>query len=157
MSGGAGNDTLNGLAGNDTLDGGAGTDTLVGGTGNDTYKFGLGYGSDSITENDSTAGNTDILSFASGTARDQIWFTHTGNDLVLQIIGTTDKMTVSGWYTVGTAAYVEQIKTAAGNVLLDTKVQNLVNAMAGLTMPSTTTMSAAYHTQLDPVIAANWT
>ena len=37
LTGGAGNDTLNGLGGNDTLNGGAGADTMVGGAGNDIY------------------------------------------------------------------------------------------------------------------------
>ena len=64
-------------------------------------------------------------------------------------------MTIKDWYSGG-ARHVEQIKTATGNILLDGQVQNLVNAMAGLTIPSTTILSAAYHTQLDPVIAANW-
>lgn len=97
-----------------------------------------------------------ILSFASGTARDQIWFTQSGSDLLIRIIGTSDQMTISGWYN-GAANHVEQIKTSAGNVLVDTKVQNLVNAMAGLAFPTTTNMSSSYHAQLDSTIAANWT
>lgn len=48
--------TLTGNAGNDTLDGKASADALVGGTGNDTYKLSRGYGADTITENDATAG-----------------------------------------------------------------------------------------------------
>ena len=155
LSGGNGNDTLFGLGGNDILDGGIGTDTLTGGLGDDNYNFALGYGSDTIIENDATAGNTDILNFGAGVARDQIWFTHTGNNLVLQIIGTTDKMTIKDWYS-GNADHVEQIKTAAGDTLFDTQVQNLVNAMAGMTVPSTTTLTIAQHAVLDPVIAANW-
>ncbi len=165
LTGSSGNDTLTGnsaaqtiagAAGNDTLDGAGGTDILQGGIGNDTYKFGLGYGSDNITDNDSTAGNTDILSFAAGTARDQIWFSQSGNDLLVRIIGTTDQMTISGWYN-GSANHVEQLKTSTNNVLLDSQVQNLVNAMAGMAFPSTTTLTAQQHTQLDAVIAANWT
>lgn len=165
LTGSSGNDTLignaaaqtiAGAAGNDTLDGAGGTDVLQGGIGNDTYKFGLGYGSDTITDNDSTAGNTDILSFASGTARDQIWFSQSGSDLLVRIIGTTDQMTISGWYN-GSANHVEQLKTSANNVLLDSQVQNLVNAMAGMAFPTTTTLTAQQHAQLDSVIAANWT
>lgn len=78
------------------------------------------------------------------------------DDLILQIIGTGDRMTINGWYD-GSAAHVEQIKVSAGNLLIDAHVQNLVNAMAGLTLPTTTTLSPAYHAQLDAIIAASWT
>lgn len=42
LSGGDGNDTLQGAAGNDVLDGGGDADTLVGGEGNDTLSGGAG-------------------------------------------------------------------------------------------------------------------
>lgn len=148
---------LNGTTGSDTLAGGTGAQTLSGGTGNDTYLQVRGGGADTVVENDATSGNTDVLQFASDVARDQLWFTQSGNDLMVQIIGTTDSVTVKDWY-LGSANHTEQIKAAGGtNTLLDSQVQNLVNAMAGFAVPSTTTLSSAYHTALDPVIAANWT
>ncbi len=156
LKGMQGNDILNGGTGNDTLDGGLNNDTLIGGKGNDTYIVGRNYQSDTIVENDATAGNTDILSFGAGVARDQIWLTHTGNDLVLRIIGTSDKMTIKDWYS-GSSNQVEQIKTSTGNTLLNNKVQNLVNAMAGMAVPAYQTLSTTQHAQLDAVIAANWT
>ncbi len=52
LFGGIGNDTLNGNDGDDILDGGEGNDFLYGGMGNDTYRFGIGYGSDIIEDND---------------------------------------------------------------------------------------------------------
>ena len=52
LFGGVGNDTLNGNDGDDILDGGEGSDFLYGGLGNDTYRFGIGYGSDIIEDND---------------------------------------------------------------------------------------------------------
>ena len=88
-------------------------------------------------------------------ARDQIWVTQSRNDLLVQIIGTTDQMTVSGWYN-GAANHFEQIKTTSGNILLDSNVQNLVNAMARLAFPTTTTLTTQQHAQLDSVIATNW-
>ncbi len=148
---------LNGSMGNDTLAGGTGVQTLSGGTGNDTYLQVRGGGADTVVENDATSGNTDVLQFASDVARDQLWFTQSGNDLLVQIIGTTDSVTVKDWY-LGSANHAEQIKAAGGgNTLLDSQVQNLVNAMAGLAVPTTTTLSPSYHAQLDTVIAANWT
>jgi Ca2+-binding RTX toxin-like protein len=111
LTGNSGNNTLTGNAGNDTLDGGLGTDTLAGGTGNDTYLFGRGYGSETIQENDASSGNTDAAQFLAGIAADQLWFRHVASALEVSIIGTSDKLTVSNWYS-GAAYHVEQFKTA---------------------------------------------
>ena len=157
LVGNTGANTLSGGSGNDTLDGGAGADTLIGGTGNDTYVLGRGYGAELVQENDTTAGNTDVLSFLSGVADDQIWFRHVGNDLEVSIIGTTDKALVQNWYT-SNAYHVEQFKTSDGKTLLDSKVQDLVNAMASFAPPAIgqTTLPTSYQSSLQPVIAANW-
>lgn len=108
-------------------------------------------------KNDATAGNTDVLSFATGIANNQLWFSHTGNDLAISIIGTADKMTVQNWY-LGDQYHVEQIKTSDNKVLLDTQVEALVQAMASFTPPSMgqSALSASQQTALAPVLAANW-
>ncbi|MBP7111649.1 MAG: hypothetical protein KBA82_01475 [Nitrosomonas sp.] len=148
---------MTGAAGNDTLSGGAGADALVGGAGNDTYWLARGFGFDTITENDTTAGNTDIARFDTGIASDQLWFVKTGNNLEVSIIGTTDKFVMSNWY-LGNQYHTEQFKTSDGKTLLDSQVQNLVSAMAGFAPPAAgqNTLSAAYATALNPVITANW-
>lgn len=53
---------------------------------------------------------------------------------------------------------VERFETATGDLLLESQVQNLVNAMAAFTPPAPgqTTLPAEYAAQLNPVIAANW-
>ena len=157
LFGGADGDALYGDAGDDVLDGGAGNDTLQGGLGNDTYLFGRGDGQDRITENDNTAGNTDMLQFAAGVAADQLWFRRVGSNLEVSIIGTDDKSTISNWYS-GNSYHVEQFKTADGKVLTDTRVQALVEAMAAFSPPAAgqTTLPANYQTALTPVLAANW-
>jgi len=157
LLGNSGANTLTGNAGNDTLDGKAGADSLIGGTGNDTYWLGRGYGVDTITENDTTAGNTDVARFDTGIATDQLWFAKTGNNLNVSIIGTTDKFTLANWY-LGGQYHVEQFTTSDGKTLLDSQVQNLVTAMAAFAPPAAgqTTLSASYATALAPVIAANW-
>ena len=95
--------------------------------------------------------------FLEGVAKDQIWFQHSGNNLVVSIIGTSDQLTVQDWYR-GTQYRVEQFKTAAGEMLLASQVQNLVNAMAAFAPPAAgeTTLSDDYAAQLAPTIAANW-
>ena len=152
-----GDDTLNGGSGNDFLDGGVGNDMLTGGAGNNTYLLGTGYGNDTIIENDSTAGNTDIAQFGNGIATEQLWFSHVGNNLEVSVIGSSDKFTIQNWYS-GSAYHVEQFKTSDGKVLLDTQVDALVNAMATFTAPAAgqTTLPDSYRTTLAPVIAANW-
>jgi hypothetical protein len=88
---------------------------------------------------------------------DQIWFQHVGNDLKVSIIGTNDSATVQNWY-VGTPYQVERFLTSDGRTLLDSKVQDLVNAMASFAPPplGQTTLPATYQPALLPVIGADW-
>ncbi|WAR43265.1 calcium-binding protein [Methylomonas rapida] len=157
LNGQAGNDTLNGETGNDILNGGGGNDYLVGGAGSDVYLLGLGDGQDIVYEYDATAGNVDKISFESGIAAEQLWFRHVGSDLELSIIGTDDKTTISNWYT-GSAYHIEQFTTTDGLTLLDSQVENLVNAMADFAPPAAgqTTLPQDYQDALAPVLAANW-
>jgi Ca2+-binding RTX toxin-like protein len=149
---------LTGATGNDTLDGGSGNDTLTGGTGNDTYVMGRGYGLDTVVENDATAGHTDIAQFLGGISTDQIWFKKASNNLEVSIIGTNDNLVIKDWY-LGNAYHVEQFRTTDDIMtLLDSNVQNLVNAMASFAPPAAgqTTLPSNYQDALAGVIAANW-
>lgn len=156
LIGNTGANTLTGNAGGDTLDGGAGADTLIGGIGDDIYMVGRGYGTDLIQENDSTLGNTDVMQFMTGITMDQIWFRKSGNDLEVNISGTTDKATVQNWY-LGSQYHVEQFKTSDGKTLLDSQVQTLVTAMAGFSAPAIGpgVSPPDYQRTLLPTIAAN--
>lgn len=161
------NNSLNGSWGVDVLDGGVGADTLIGyggndtlggGTGNDTYIMGRGYAADTVIENDATAGNTDVAQFLTGVSADHIWFQKIGNNLETSIIGTSDKLVIKDWY-LGSANHVEQFKTTDGaKTLIDSNVQNLVNAMASFAPPAAgqTTLPQTYQDALAGVIAANW-
>ncbi len=143
---------------NNVLTGNSGANTLTGGLGNDTYVGSRGMGADTVVENDATAGNTDVLSFLSGVAHDQLWFLQSGNNLEVSIIGTADKAVIRDWY-VGEANRVERIRTAdGGKELLSSEVEALVTAMAGLTPPplGQTSLTVEQHAALDGVIAANW-
>ena len=150
-------DSIGGTTGSDTISGGGGNDSLSGLGGNDTYVFGLGAGADTISDYDSTAGNTDVLSVGAGVAADQLWFRRVGASLEVSIIGTGDKSTISNWYSSNTY-HIEQFKTADGKVLTDARVQALVDAMAAFSPPAAgqTTLPSSYQAELTPVIAANW-
>lgn len=156
---GTGNALSNLIIGSDganKLTGGKGDDTLYGGKGSDTYFFARGDGADTIVENDSTWFNSDVLSFSSVTSR-QLWLSHTGNDLVVSVIGTNDKVTIQDWY-LGSANHVEKIKTSDGKTLSDSKVNALVAAMASLTPPAAgqTTLPADVNASLSKVLASSW-
>ena len=121
------------------------------------YMMGRGYGGELIQENDATAGNTDVMSFLAGVTSEQIWFRHVGNCLEVSIIGTTDTALIQNWY-LGNQYHVEQFKTSDGKTLLDSKVQELVNAMAAFTPPAIgqLTLPASYQPSLLPVIGVDW-
>lgn len=157
LIGNAENNVLTGGAGNDSLDGRQGNDRLLGGTGNDTYILGRGYGGDTIVEDDSTPGNTDVALFSADIASDQLWFRKKGNDLEVIVIGTSDVFSIQDWYK-GSRYHVEQFKTGDGKTLLDSQVQNLVDAMASFSPPQAgeTVLSPDYQNAVGGVIAANW-
>jgi Ca2+-binding RTX toxin-like protein len=158
LDGGQGNDKLSGGEGDDRLIGGEGNDVLTGGKGSDIYVFARGYGSDTIDENDSTEGNADQISIGDGIDADQLWFRHVGNNLEISVIGTTDKIVVKNWY-LGSQYHVENIRVSDGAMqLLDTRVENLVQAMAAFSPPAAgqTTLPQNYHDALTTVIASNW-
>jgi len=156
LSGGAGDDILDGGTGGDTLSGGVGNDTLTGDAGNDTYQLAHGDGQDTIN-NVGEGALSDAISYASGINHDQLWFTQSGNDLLIQTIGTTDQVSVTDWYG-GAINQVASIGTADGVALTNGMVQNLVSAMAAMTPPPVgqTDLTATERATLDPVIASSW-
>jgi Ca2+-binding RTX toxin-like protein len=121
LEGGSGDDGITGGAGNDLFDGGAGNDTTSGGEGNDTFLFGKGDGQDTIGgDYDIGAGKMNVLQFKAGVLSSEVIATRSGNDLVLSIAGTADKVTASMFfYTDNVAnAYnpLQQVKFNDGTV-----------------------------------------
>ena len=155
LDGGAGNDNLSGGNGNDTLIGGTGNDVLNGGAGNDTYLFSRGFGQDSLSDYDTLAGNMDVARFDSDITSDQLWFSKSGNNLNVQVIGTDDVLTLSNWYS-SAAYHIEQFQTGDGKVLLDTQVQGMVDAMAAFSPPGAGQTTLPGYQDLEVAIAANW-
>jgi Ca2+-binding RTX toxin-like protein len=158
LTGNSGANTLTGDGGNDTLDGGAGADVLIGGVGNDTYKLGLGSGADTISNQDDV-GN-DIVTVGSGVSTDQLWFQQSGNDLVMQIVGTGDRMLFEGWYdpVSGDSGKVDRIALSSGKYLGTADVEVLRAAMSSFSPPplGQTTINASVAQALAPVLAAAW-
>ncbi|MGA4104525.1 calcium-binding protein, partial [Ralstonia nicotianae] len=116
LQGGAGNDNLYGGAGNDTLEGGAGNDYLVSNEGSDTYVFNSGWGQDTIYNYDTTAGRSDVIAFGDGIAASDIIATRSGDDLILSLRNSSDKITVQSYfYSDATGPYrIDQVHFADG-------------------------------------------
>jgi Ca2+-binding RTX toxin-like protein len=157
LSGGAGNDVLEGQGGNDTLDGGAGNDTLVGGAGNDTYVFGRGYGHDTIVQTGRMPADVEYVRFLETVGPDNLWFSRSANDLDVRILGSNDRLTVRDWFS-DSSKQVTAFQTSAGEALIASKVNQLIDAMAAFAPPSSSSSSlpANYQAALQPVLAASW-
>jgi Ca2+-binding RTX toxin-like protein len=138
------------------LSGGVGNDRIEGGTGDDLYRFARGDGQDTIIEA-SEAGSWDQLLFGEGIGIDQLWFRQEGGDLEVSLIGGDDRVSITGWYD-DPARRVESFATADGQILLDSQVQVLVDAMAAFAPPSAADggLPPSYQAQLTPVLAASW-
>ncbi|ADJ64369.1 calcium binding secreted hemolysin protein [Herbaspirillum seropedicae SmR1] len=137
-----GNELDNILVGNqdnNLLTGAKGNDTLTGQAGNDTYVFGKGDGRDLVVDQDATAGNIDTIKF-SDARQTNLWFSQVGKDLQIDVLGSTDQVTVKDWYA-GADNRVERIKTADGKTLYDSDVDKLVQAMASFDPPAATQTS----------------
>jgi len=121
INGLGGSDNLKGLAGDDTLDGGIGTDTLYGGTGNDTYIYGIGYGNDTIKENDALSGygGIDQVIFT-GLSQSDVTFqkTRNGLDLQITIIATNKILTIRNGFNPDTGYQVESFVFTDGTLTL---------------------------------------
>ncbi len=105
LGGGDGSDSLYGDEDNDTLGGGKGDDLLVGGKGNDrlegnqgddTYIFNLGDGQDTISDTNyqPLSSQNDRLIFGSGIKQEDLMFTGAGNNLIISLKGTDDKINI---------------------------------------------------------------
>ncbi|MCP1602208.1 calcium-binding protein [Pseudomonas citronellolis] len=118
LDGGIGNDTLYGDAGNDTLVGGAGNDYLHGGDGSDVYRFERGWGQDRIDNYDRNTGKTDAIELGSDISADDIQLWRNGNDLVLSLKDSDDRITISNYlYNDGNNDFrLEEIRFADGAV-----------------------------------------
>ena len=157
LLGGTGADTLNGGSGNDTLIGGTGDDTLDGGYGDDVYVFGAGAGHDIITQYDPSAASsyTDTLRFED-INYNELWFGQEGNDLLINVVGTEDQVTVAHWFS--SSVYQVDVLETEGFALDNDKVQQLVIAMSAFDVPQGVggVITQEIENELRPILASTW-
>lgn len=135
LLGGEGYDRLSGGAGDDVLDGGAGNDWLSGDGGNDVYLFGRGDGQDTINNYsyNPDVGKTDAVQFDSDILSSDVTLSRAGNNLDIELVGSTDKLTVSNYFLGDalTGTYrIEELRFADGTVWTvdDVKQQTLTTS-----------------------------
>ena len=122
--------------------------TETGTSGNDTYQFARNAGTETITKNATSGlGKNGELDLATGIANNQLWFEQKGNDLQVDILGTTDHVTVKGWYSSDNAKF-QAIKTADGNILD-------INAQFNLLVQNLATFAAS-HSAFNPTTATSF-
>ena len=93
----------------------------------------------------------------SGIRHDQLWFSQVGNDLSIEVIGTSDEAVIENWY-VSSDHQIEKFQSGDGLTLLNTQVDQLVQAMAAFPAPASgkLDLSPELQSQLEPVLTVNW-
>ena len=92
-----GADKIDAGAGSDRIDGGSGNDTLIGDAGNDTYLLAYNSGRDTIIES-GDAGSTNTIQLDGGVAFAMLRSSRSGNDLRIDVDGTSDGVLVKDFY-----------------------------------------------------------
>lgn len=147
---GTGNTSNNILAGNGA------NNTLSGLGGNDTFLYSRGGGQDRVIDN---SGASDILAFGATINPLDLVLTRQVNDLRLAIHGSTDSVTIQNWYTSPTTNQIEDLQAGNGQHLLNTKVDQLIQAMAAFGQQTGLTWDQAIDQRpqdVQTVLAANW-
>ncbi len=108
-------------------------------TSSDTYRWGLGMGTDPITDK---GGSLDHVDLFAGITKAQLKFVQNASNLELSVIGQTDKLVISNWYT-SSANQIEEFRLSDGSKGLASEVQSLISAMAAFSAPADGMMTAA--------------
>jgi len=138
---------------------------MTGAGGYDTYKFEEVTGrTNQLTINNGTGGNgaSGELDFGAGLTAQNLWLVQSGQDLVIDVLGTNDSVTVKNWFLANqTSSQLSEIKLSDGTEI-DAGVSTLVNAMAtysaghGTFNPTAANTTMPSDTTLQNAITANW-
>jgi len=158
-------DTLVGSSTNKTLVGtsgaanvfqlGAGGDSVTFGKGgSNTVDFSKGDGAATVTLN----GGVGTIQFEGSITDQNLWFARSGTNLVIDVLGSSDHLTVTGFFNYP-ATTLSEIK--AGGLELDSQLNNLISAMASFSKsnPSFNPVTATQlpsNAALQNEIAAAW-
>jgi hypothetical protein len=151
-----------GQIGNDIILATGSNETLIGSGGYDTYRVGTNFGHTTINNlaSDGVTTARGEIDFGAGITGQKLWFLQNGNDLQVDLMGTTDHLTVAGWYAGNARAQTQSFDTADG-LKLDSQVAQLVSAMASFSSANpgfdpTTATQVPNDPALQGVVAAAW-
>ena len=87
---------------------------------------------------------------------DQLWFSQSGQNLVVDVLGSPESLTVQGWFN-GATNQVDSF-SANGLTLSNSGVAHLVQAMAAYPAPSAgqTSYTAQEQQTLIPLVTSSW-
>ena len=133
------------------------SNTTINGGGTEIYHFASAFGLDVINNGSGSTANGKI-SFDGTETNQKLWFIKSGNDLLIDLLGTNDQVKVAGWYV---SAGKQVASITAGGKILDTQVAQLVNAMATYqtghsSFNPTATSTMPTDTTLQNAITAAW-
>jgi hypothetical protein len=157
QTGTTGNDTISAAAGA-VVDGRGGNDVITG-AGKDTYIYRAGYGNLTINNGGGTAANG-ALDFGPGITEQDLWFSQTGNNLDINMLGSKNQIALDNWFGGNKAAQLSEIISYDG-LEIDTGLNKLIAAMAAFETgdsgfnPETAQLMPT-NTALDAAIATAW-
>ncbi|HET6787017.1 MAG TPA: calcium-binding protein, partial [Aquabacterium sp.] len=105
------------------------TDQMQGGAGNDQYFAYGAFGNDVIAD---SAGQADALHFVTAT-RNHLWLSQLGNDLKIAELGSSNSITIQGWFSASGNQLETIVDDTSGYTLNASAVSGLVSAMAQFT------------------------
>ncbi|WP_084462338.1 calcium-binding protein [Bradyrhizobium sp. WSM1417] len=105
---------------------GTGAEMVYGGARSNVYQITTSTGQAQINLS-SAAGSTNEVDFLSGITDQNLWFEQSGNDLKIDLLGTTTNTTISNWFS-GSAGALQEI--TAGGLKIDSQISQLVQAMS---------------------------
>jgi hypothetical protein len=163
---GASNSSISGSGfGSNTFELGAGSESFTGGTksnggnGNNAYLASANTGQATINPNEAS-GTMNELDFTGGISDQNLWFIQSGNNLKIDLLGTSTSVTVNGWFS-SSSNQLQEI--TAGGLKIDSQISQLVQAMAtysannpGFDPTASGVSSVPHDTNLQTTLGAAW-
>ncbi|WP_044592760.1 hypothetical protein [Bradyrhizobium sp. LTSPM299] len=138
---------------------GDGAEIANGGARSNVYQASTATGQAQINLSSAT-GSVNELDFTGSITDENLWFVQSGNDLKIDLMGTTTSVTVSDWFTGG-AGQIQEI--TAGGLKIDSQISQLVQAMANYAAsnsgfdPASASMSSVPNdTALQATVGVAW-
>ena len=157
---GTNTDTLSTSASGNTLVASTGKVTLVDSGTQGIYQYGPGDGQTTIVNGSSSnTSATNQLNFGSSVSDEQLWFLQSGNNLQIDMLGTSSQVTINNWF--GSSGNQLQ-EITAGGLKIDSQVSQLVQAMATYSAnnpefnPTATGQQMPNNSTLQNSIATSW-